>query len=170
MHLCPITPYIRKKRMKYPLEFHKSGVFLPRNFGRSRPIFGSPNRYFLQHRFTDMNAESSDWKRFIPYSDELSSLYDELDACAEPSIVENIMDILPPIPSMHYCVFAEASQERKKTYLENQLTYPTIPLPELFIGLSFRNMTRLQAIHTECLTLWTNLSQSWAKLESNMMR
>ena len=29
-----------------------------------------------------MNAESSDWKRYIPMSDELSSIYEELDISA----------------------------------------------------------------------------------------
>lgn len=29
-----------------------------------------------------MNAESSDWKRYIPMSDELSSIYEELDLSA----------------------------------------------------------------------------------------
>ena len=70
-----------------------------------------------------MNAESSDWKRFIPYSDELSSLYDELDSCADFPTVENETDVLPPIASMHYDVFGTANQERPKTHLEKQLEY-----------------------------------------------
>lgn len=68
-----------------------------------------------------MNADSSDWKRFIPYSEELSSLYDELDSCAELPTVENETDILPPISSMHYDVFGTTNQQRPKTHLEKQL-------------------------------------------------
>ena len=49
-----------------------------------------------------MNTDSSDWKRFIPYSEELSSLYDELDTCADRIVPDQDDAILPPLASQHY--------------------------------------------------------------------
>ena len=70
-----------------------------------------------------MNADSSDWKRFIPYSEELSALYDELDTCSENVYAGNETSILPPNLSTHYSLFADANTKRPQTNLEVQLMY-----------------------------------------------
>ncbi|MGYP000118189873 len=70
-----------------------------------------------------MNADSSDWKRFIPYSEELSALYDELDTCSENLYSGETTHILPPNASAHYDLFADANTKRSQTNLELQLMY-----------------------------------------------
>lgn len=70
-----------------------------------------------------MNADSSDWKRFIPYSEELSALYDELDTCSENLYSSETTHILPPNASAHYDLFADGNTKRSQTNLELQLMY-----------------------------------------------
>ena len=69
-----------------------------------------------------MNTDSSDWKRFIPYSEELSSLYDELDTCADRVVSDPDDSILPPLASQHYDTLEGEDAGRKETHLEKQLT------------------------------------------------
>ena len=69
-----------------------------------------------------MNTDSSDWKRFIPYSEELSSLYDELDTCADRIVPDQADAILPPLASQHYNPMEGEDMGRKETPLEKQLT------------------------------------------------
>lgn len=69
-----------------------------------------------------MNTDSSDWKRFIPYSEELSSLYDELDTCADRVVPDSDDSILPPLASQHYGAFEGEDTGRRETHLEKQLT------------------------------------------------
>ena len=69
-----------------------------------------------------MNTDSSDWKRFIPYSEELSSLYDELDTCADRIVPDQDDAILPPLASQHYNPMEGEDMGRKETPLEKQLT------------------------------------------------
>ena len=70
-----------------------------------------------------MNADSSDWKRFIPYSEELSALYDELDTCSENLYTGETTPILPPNASGHYDLFADANTKCSQSNLEQQLMY-----------------------------------------------
>ena len=68
-----------------------------------------------------MNAESSDWKRFIPVSDELNAIYEEMDVLSKQQSYEQTDDILSPLPNRHISVFGLQSDESRIPHIEQEL-------------------------------------------------
>ena len=70
-----------------------------------------------------MNAESSDWKRYIPMSDELSSIYEELDISANTREYEAEDKIEPAVDGCSYNVFDALDLSIHATHTQNELQY-----------------------------------------------
>lgn len=68
---------------------------------------GSPKAFdrFIPTISWAMNAESSDWKHFIPTSDALSSVYEELDLSANKRDYDGKDEIAPVMDGFVYNVF-----------------------------------------------------------------
>lgn len=68
-----------------------------------------------------MNAESSDWKRYIPMSDELSSIYEELDLSANTREYPAEDGIGPAVDGCSYNVFDSLDLSIHPTHTEKEL-------------------------------------------------
>lgn len=68
-----------------------------------------------------MNAESSDWKRFIPVSDELNSIYDEIDSLSKQTVFEESCDVAAPLANRHVHIFGSMNEESVIPPIEQQL-------------------------------------------------
>ncbi|KAK8832335.1 hypothetical protein WA577_003208 [Blastocystis sp. JDR] len=68
-----------------------------------------------------MNAESSDWKRYIPMSDELSSIYEELDISANTREYPAEDGIEPAVDGCSYNVFDSLDLSIHPTHTEKEL-------------------------------------------------
>ena len=69
-----------------------------------------------------MNTDSSDWKRFIPYSDELTRIYAELETCMNtpPSWTES-EGTLPVLTNRSIDIFEDIDLRPKVSHVEQQL-------------------------------------------------
>lgn len=68
-----------------------------------------------------MNAESSDWKRFIPVSDELNSIYQEIDELTKQKSFEQTEEILSPPLNRGFNTFVPIPDQDSTTHLEQEL-------------------------------------------------
>lgn len=68
-----------------------------------------------------MNAESSDWKHFIPTSDALSSVYEELDLSANKRDYDGKDEIAPVMDGFVYNVFDSLPADDGLTETEMEL-------------------------------------------------
>lgn len=68
-----------------------------------------------------MNAESSDWKHFIPTSDELPSVYEELDLSANKRDYDGKDEVAPVIDGFVYNVFDSLPADDGLTETEIEL-------------------------------------------------
>ena len=68
-----------------------------------------------------MNAESSDWKRYIPISDELNSIYSEMESIAKEESFDKSSEILPPRTNRHIQIFGSTTEEKPAPHIEQQL-------------------------------------------------
>ena len=84
---------------------------------------GSPNAFyrFIPAISGEMNAESSDWKHFIPTSDELSSVYEELDLSANKRDYDGKDEVAPVIDGFVYNVFDSLPADDGLTETEMEL-------------------------------------------------
>ena len=84
---------------------------------------GSPKAFyrFIPVISGEMNAESSDWKHFIPTSDELSSVYEELDLSANKRDYDGKDEVAPVIDGFVYNVFDSLPADDGLTETEMEL-------------------------------------------------
>ncbi len=84
---------------------------------------GSPKALdrFIPAISGEMNAESSDWKHFIPTSDELSSVYEELDLSANKRDYDGKDEVAPVIDGFVYNVFDSLPADDGLTETEIEL-------------------------------------------------
>ena len=70
-----------------------------------------------------MNAESSDWKRFIPVSDELNLIYEELDDLSKQQSFEESDGVPSPLTNRHVNIFDQSVKEDSIPHIEQQLKF-----------------------------------------------
>lgn len=68
-----------------------------------------------------MNAESSDWKKFIPISDDLNSIYEEMNSLSKLSSFEESSEVLPPLTNRHIHIFDSSEKKSTIPHIEQQL-------------------------------------------------
>ena len=69
-----------------------------------------------------MNTDSSDWKRFIPYSDELTRIYAELETCMNtPPTWTESEGTLPVLTNRSIDIFEDIDLRPKVSHVEQQL-------------------------------------------------
>lgn len=68
-----------------------------------------------------MNTDSSDWKRFIPTSDELNRIYKELETCMNAPSYEESEKAEPEPTDRSVDIFEDLDLHPKVSHVEQQL-------------------------------------------------
>lgn len=71
-----------------------------------------------------MNTDSSDWKRFIPSSDDLSRIYAELGTCVNTPAWTETEGTLPVLTNRSIDIFEDIDLHPTVSHVEQQLRYP----------------------------------------------
>ena len=68
-----------------------------------------------------MNADSSNWKQYIPYSEELTRIYGELETCVNMPSWDDKEESLSSLEPQSIDVFEDLSMKPKPSHIEQQL-------------------------------------------------